>query len=450
MEARWLIPALAALSLAGSAARAEEPTPAAPPQDAPVAAAVLLPTAGTANPRPPAAETAAELPATPVAAQPTAPLLARPSSPQRGIFGRSGGLFRLAQAQPAPGQPAVPAPVAEEKPKPKAWTFGGSADFYFSTNFNNPFTGLNATAVYDIEDEKGPHLGLAEVWVQKSREPVGFRLDLNWGPTGRLTNFLERTISGDDIWDHVQQAYVSVNLNKKGNTYFDFGRWVTPVGAEVIEPGGNWLYSRPMYFGLGGPYTHLGGRIYHYVNDTDYWMFHINRGWDVVSDPGHGFNYGLSYSKVLSPKWTFTGNYIGGPDFDSNGQRSTRNIIDLVGAYTMNDRWSFLINADFTNQAHDGSWYGLSTQAKYMFHPKQYVAARFEVMKDTDGFRFGAAGPTTAFGLTLGYTYIVSKNLQTRVEFRHDFSDRNLYADERVGQFTGSQSRFIFAGLLSF
>jgi hypothetical protein len=347
----------------------------------------------------------------------------------------------LGTAQPMPAQP-MPAP-----PAPR-FTYGGSADFYYSTNFNDPWTGTNGLSVFDFKDERGPHLSLIDLWAQYSREGgVGGRIDLMWGPTGRIVNFGERPISGDDFWDHVEQLYVSVNLNKKGTTYLDFGRWVTPAGAEVIESKDNWLFSRGILFGYAIPFTHFGARAYHYFNDTDYVMAHINRGWDVVSDPGHGLGFGLTGAKALNQKWTLIGNYIGGNEFNRMGRSGYRNLFDVVALYNANDRWAYTFNFDLGTQSGD-TWFGIATQAKYTIDPKSYAAARLEFLTDDSGFRIGS--DTTAFGVTLNYTYLWSKYLQTRAEFRYDFAGDDLFPDSRRGTFTDNQPRFIIAAIASY
>jgi len=314
----------------------------------------------------------------------------------------------------------------ETAPAPK-WTFGGSADVYYSSNFNDPPSGFNGLGVFDFKDEHGAHLGLIDIWAQHARDPWGFRIDLNWGDTARAVHFAEAPLSRHDLWEHIQQAYISVNLNRTGRTYLDFGRWVTPAGAEVIEPKDNWLYSRGILFGFAIPFTHTGFRAFHYFNDTDYVMAHVSRGWDVVSAPGHAVGFGLTYSKVLNPKWTFTGNWMGGDEMGPTGSEDFRNLVDLVLLYNMNDKWAFTGNFDYGTQP-DAQWYGLSVQAKRTLDAKSYIAARGEWFSDADGFRTGA--DTNFFGVTLNYTRRWNKYLQTRAEFRFDWATDDVFESD--------------------
>jgi hypothetical protein len=63
--------------------------------------------------------------------------------------------------------------------------------------------------------------------------------------------------SGSATWRHIQQAYLTATKDK---LTFDFGKFVTPLGAEVIETKDNWNYTRGLLFTWAIPFTHLGAR----------------------------------------------------------------------------------------------------------------------------------------------------------------------------------------------
>lgn len=334
----------------------------------------------------------------------------------------------------------------EEKPAPKI-TYGASADFYFSTNFNDPWNGKNSLRAFDIMDEQGPHLGLIDIWAQGARanDELGWRIDLNFGPTAHLFHALEP--SDDEIWQHVQQLYVSANLSKDGKTYIDFGKWNTTVGAEVLEPKDNWLYTRGILFNWAQPFFHAGARIYHYVNDTDYYAAGIHRGWNAVSSPNHDPGFFLAASKTLNPKLTVVANYYGGEEY-ANNSLSYRSLIDLVALYNPSDKMNYTFNFDYVQQG-SIKWYGLAAQAKRVIDPTSYVAGRFEWVGDEDGAVFGDDGNVVTF--TLGYTKIWNKYTHTKVEYRHDIvGGANLIADERRGTFTDDQGTFTISQIFQY
>ncbi len=93
---------------------------------------------------------------------------------------------------------------------------------------------------------------------------VGFRTDLWFGKAADLTAAFEPAADGKEIYKHVQQAYVSLLT---GKVQWDAGKFVTPIGAEVIESQDNWNYTRSILFGYAIPFYHLGVRATLPVND---------------------------------------------------------------------------------------------------------------------------------------------------------------------------------------
>jgi hypothetical protein len=384
----------------------------------------------------------------------------------------------LAILQPVPGAAqqmgGMEAPRATESP---SLTYGGSADFYYSTNFNDPFTGRSALRAWDVKDEHGPHLGLIDLWLQQRRDPVGLRLDLNFGPTAHLFHAMEP--SNSEVWQHVQQAYASVNLHRNGRTYVEVGKWVSPAGVEMAEPRDNWLYSRGLLFTWAMPFYHAGARFYHYFNDMEYLMVHVNRGWNAVGNPHHGPGFGITGSKMVSPRWMLMGNYFGGDEPEMmddmggmpegtmrrlqprrrisgtpgmgmrNRQRNSyRHLLDLVATQMPGGRWSFTHNLDVGHQSGD-SWYGLSSQARYTLNAKHYLALRGEILRDEGGMMTGA--DQTVGSVTLGYGYTFSRHAHARLEYRHDFAGGNHpFADEQRGRFRSAQDTLLVATIFSY
>ena len=93
---------------------------------------------------------------------------------------------------------------------------------------------------------------------------VGFRADLDFGKTADLVGAYEPESDGKEIYKHIQQAYVSVLT---GKVQWDVGKFVTPIGAEVIESQDNWNYTRSILFGYAIPFYHTGVRATSPVTD---------------------------------------------------------------------------------------------------------------------------------------------------------------------------------------
>ena len=416
METRWLTTALAALAVTAAplAVRADEAAGSTPAPEPTQAAPVVT--------------VAAPAPAT--TSSTAAPVV-------------------MAQSQTPPATPAPAAPAPTPPPPPK-FTYGGSADFYWANNFNDPFNHKNQLRAFDIEDDGShPHLGLIDLWAQYARDPVGGRLDIDFGPTARLVNAFEPSRS--DLWEHIQQAYISVNLDgKKGKTYIDAGKWVTTAGAEVIEPKDNWLYSRGLLFTWAIPFYHLGVRGYHYFNDTDYVMAAIDRGWNAVGDPNHDPGFMLAGAKALNKQWTVTGNYIGGEETLTSGSPGTswRNLVDVILAYNPNAKWSHSFNIDYGQQS-SSLWYGISAMSKYTLDKKSYVAGRAEWLRDDKGALFGTSAD--AYSLSADYVRFINKYLQLRAEIREDFNGGTpLFVGDAPGKTKKNQGSILISAIVSY
>ncbi len=138
-------------------------------------------------------------------------------------------------------------------------------------------------------------LSLAEVAFQKTataESEGGFRVDLDFGKTADLVGAFEPEGSdGKEIYKHIQQAYVSYFATPK--LTLDFGKYVTPIGAEVIESKDNWNYTRSVLFGYAIPFYHTGLRATITANDKVSFGAYLTNGWNNSSviyqgEPGFG------------------------------------------------------------------------------------------------------------------------------------------------------------------
>src|SRR5262245_52301321 len=179
---------------------------------------------------------------------------------------------------PADGQPpAAPA----ENPVLKFFAnteFTGFVDTYYSYNFNKPTVQcLTTTTVvpqynclhnFDVAHNSFS-LNLAEFAIEKKPamdSRAGFRVDFDYGATASWVAAFDPGTS--TVYQHIQQAYVSyLAPTSKGSLQFDFGKFVTPTGFEVIETKDNWNYSRSLLFALAIPYYHQGLRVAYSPND---------------------------------------------------------------------------------------------------------------------------------------------------------------------------------------
>ncbi len=150
---------------------------------------------------------------------------------------------------PAPTPEATPAPA----PEPKV-VVGGYVDVYYGYNFNEVDPALRSFDVlHNTFSLSAAEVNFTKVPTADSR--VGFRTDLFFGKAADLTAAFEPEEDGKEIYKHIQQAYVSLLT---GKVQWDAGKFVTPIGAEVIESQDNWNYTRSILFGYAIPFYHLG------------------------------------------------------------------------------------------------------------------------------------------------------------------------------------------------
>ncbi len=253
----------------------------------------------------------------------------------------------------------------------------------------------------------------------------GFRVDFGAGETANLVNAFEP--GGTDYLKHVQQAYVSYLAPVGKGLTIDFGKFVTPAGAEVIENKDNFNYSRGLLFALAIPYYHAGFRVGYAVNDKVSVTGYLVNGWNNVIENNGDKTVGVSLGLKPNAKTGVFVNYLVGKEFPSEDSDGTRNLLDIVGSYALNDKTSLLANFDYGRDNLDGDvdWYGVALGVKYQATDKFAVSPRYEWFVDDDGFATGLS--QTLQEITLTGEYKATGGLITRFEFRSDFSDEDYF-----------------------
>jgi len=162
-------------------------------------------------------------------------------------------------AAPAAAAPAaapsltISAPSAAPEPKAlaKSWVqVSGILDGYYDYDSDNPANGsTNPTAgpnQYNYIrnfDIRANTVSLTEAKITLSHDPgwFGFRTDVGFGSVFDVMH--PANPSGTGL-KYVEQMYVATKPPKWKGFEADYGQFVTSAGAEVIESGDNWNYSR--------------------------------------------------------------------------------------------------------------------------------------------------------------------------------------------------------------
>src|SRR5262245_50789321 len=142
----------------------------------------------------------------------------------------------------------------------------GIVDGYYSYN-NNKVDMFTQGRAFDVR-HNAFSMQLAKLTLQKANSkdnPLGFRVDLGVGETvDRIISVSDS--SRNDGTKYVMQAYASYVAPIGSGLTVDFGKFYTPIGAEVIETKDNFNYSRGFLFTYG-PYYHTGFRAKYSFND---------------------------------------------------------------------------------------------------------------------------------------------------------------------------------------
>jgi len=312
----------------------------------------------------------------------------------------------------------------------------GFIDGYYSFNANTPSNTFNGQIndLYNFNDKTDQfNLSAAKLTLNHDPDPVGAHIDLLFGRTNTLIN------GGDaNQLDYIEQAFLSLKPPKAKGFELDFGKFVTSAGAEVIEAKDNWNYSRSLLFAYAIPYWHFGARTSAPVSKTETIGFQLVNGWNNVSKTNGGVS-GVFTSAYVKPKYTWNLNYIVGPE-NANTTSGLRNLVDTTLLLTLNPKFSAYLNYDYgSNQdtyvaANSGmanndnllkTWQGGTVAARGQVTPKSALAGRYEYFKDEDGGMTGTAQNLQEVTATYEYKWV--EGMLSRVEYRHDWSNQNVF-----------------------
>jgi hypothetical protein len=315
----------------------------------------------------------------------------------------------------------------------------GLVDGYFGYNFNHP-SGDAQLRNFDTKHDQFA-LNLLKLTLEKKPDPdsrLGYRMDLAYGPAMEIVHASEP--GGQGIFRNIEQAYVSYLAPVGKGLQLDFGKFVTPFGAEVIETKDNWNYSRSLLFALAIPYYHAGLRANYTFNDKFSLNAMVVNGWNNVVDNNHGKSFHIQAVIKPNAKWTITQNYMAGPE-QLNNDHDWRHLWDTTVAYTVSPAVSVMANYDYGMDRVAGArvhWTGIAGYLHYQANKWLALSPRFEWYNDADGFTTGT--PQTVKEFTMTSEQKIRGALLTRFEYRHDFSDRPFFIRQPFDPLVRAQS----------
>ncbi len=333
-----------------------------------------------------------------------------------------------AWAQAAPATPAqTPAPDSPVVAFFKQTEVSGFVDVYFGYDFNTPSTRQAQVRNFDIQHDSFS-LNLAELSLEKkptSDSRAGFRVDLDYGPTATVVSAAEP--GGTRTFENILQAYASYLAPLGQGLQFDIGKFVTPIGNEVIKTRDNWNYSRSLLFTLAEPYYHAGVRVSYSVNDHFSLSGLLVNGWNNVVDDNGGKTVGVQATLKPSAALTIVQSYMGGPE-QANDNADWRHLVDTVISYTATPTVSLAMNYDYGRDTVAGSpvtWQGVAGYLRYQPMLWFAITPRVEYYRDPNGFTTGLTQKLKETTLTLEFKQ--KDGVLLRTEYRRDMSDRPYF-----------------------
>jgi hypothetical protein len=341
-----------------------------------------------------------------------------------------------ADAPAKPADQAAPAAAPAPTPPPSAWTKGGIdiylyGDGYGDLNFNHPEDSINQLYNFNTVANQF-RVSFAKVAFEKASGVFGFRIDAGDGTTVN-TIYAGAAEPGPSGFKYLEQLYGEFRPPNTHGLEIDFGKFNTSVGAEVIEAGADFNYSRSLLFTLGSPYYHFGVKATLPVTKDLTVGVQLVNGWNSVGNENSFETVGLVGNYVINKKVTWNNTFLTGPqsEFQAPGvlpiQTYTRayiNLYDTNFVITANDKTSFYAEYLFgTNKLPNAStqkWTGLAGAARYQITPRFAAAGRLEWYDDINGFDTGVAQSLAEVTVT-GEMKIIH-GLLSRLEYRHDSS----------------------------
>ena len=322
-------------------------------------------------------------------------------------------------------------------------TISGFVSAGMMYNFNEPKGRTNTLRVFDTRSNEfmfhNVELAVEKLATEDSRG--GFRGDLDFGSdsevTGSVTTGLGSTTDELDI----QQGYVEYLAPVGNGLDIKFGKFNTLHGAEVLEPAGNWNYSRSFLYGYAEPLSHTGIRTHYAWNDMLTTMVGLSNGWDVVDDNNRAKSVELGASILPMEGVSISTAYMVGAE-QNNDSHDLRHFWSLVLGYDPTEVLHFKLAADVgfekdavsENEGGNATWNGIAAYARYDVTDWYSVAGRVEVFNDNDNTRTGAAVPASVanadlrlMGWTLTNEFRLAPNLITRLEYRLDQADSHVF-----------------------
>jgi hypothetical protein len=347
---------------------------------------------------------------------------------------------------------ALQVAAGQSKDSSQAVSVSGFVDAYFSRNLASPASRTNKLRNFDVPENQ-INLSLAEIVLQKKAQPVGFRMDVDFGTANDIVQGI--TPYGTTPYStltNIQQAYLTGVIPLGNGVTADVGKFVTHMGYEVIESKDNWNYSRSLLFAWAIPYYHTGLRLTYPFADNFTVALHVVNGWNSNIDNNAEKSLGLMVSYSPSPSTGLILNVMDGFEQPTGVDVGKKKVFDLIVTQNVTDAFALTLNADYGDETLISglyTWKGGAVYGRYAFSPKSAFAVRAEVFDDPRGYATGLGVPQLDVKeVTATYEYKFADALLVRGEARYDFTNAPIF-DKRADVNTENAQMTILVGFVA-
>lgn len=388
-----------------------------------------------------------------------------------------------AQAPAPVASAAVATPATEAKPPAGPLdgltnvlggaTLTGFVDTFYNVNFSQPASHLSGARSWDGTDN-GFALNMINLALDKPVDKdsrAGYHIGLAFGHAMDVINSSEPVASVHNRpgWDqYLMEAYFSYLAPIGKGMQFDVGKFVTPMGAEVIPTKDNFNYTRSLLFDYAIPLYHYGVRAKYTFSPKVTLTGYVLNGWNNVIDNNSGKTGAVSLALTPTKKLTVTQNYMFGPEQNSpfNGGTVTadsnwRQVSDTTVAYAATKKLTLQTNVDYgrdtcisapvpscTSPVNPKSvyWTGIANYVRYVANPKYALTVRQEYYLDHDGVTTGV--PQHINEVTGTFERKVAGHIISRLEYRRDMSNQPIFFDHSAATPTLKNQNTFTAGVV--
>lgn len=321
----------------------------------------------------------------------------------------------------------------ERENEGKKFSFSGSIDTYFRSNFNAPNDENSVAPGSSFANLPGFALGMVNLIGSYESGKVGFVIDLVFGPRGEDAIFNAPILRPDGNSNSINELHVFWKVSE--SVKLTIGNFNTFLGYEVISPTGNFNYSTSYLFSYG-PFSHNGLKADFTLSERSSFMLALLNPADATEfNPtgnyaiGAQFVYADQYLNLISDSGTFE--------------------IDFTGGFNITKRIFLGINA--AHLVNDGvGFYGGVLYPQYTSNDKFSLGLRLEYFKESGNF--GAIGTgvedSSVFATTLTANYKID-DLTIIPEIRIDSSSDDFFLNSNLTP-QNSLSSFLVAVVYKF